>query len=56
MTTRLDAFRTAHGDEYDETRRQHQHYIDPAFHFSSKGVDLIPKLQTFACPVFVETT
>jgi hypothetical protein len=52
----LNAFRTAHGDEYDETRRQHYHCIDPASHFSSKGVDLIPKLQTFVCPVLVETT
>jgi hypothetical protein len=47
----LNAIRTAHGSEYDETRRQHYHCIDPASHFSSKGVDLIPKLETSAVVV-----
>jgi hypothetical protein len=45
MTTRLNAFRTAHGDEYDKTRRQHYYCIDPISHFSSKGADLMPKLE-----------
>jgi hypothetical protein len=45
MTTRLNVFRTAHSSECDEGRRQNYHCIDPASHFSSKGVDLIPKLK-----------
>jgi hypothetical protein len=56
MPTRLNTFRTAHNSECDEGRCQKNYCIDPASHFSSKGVDLIPKLQTFrCCPVLVET-
>jgi hypothetical protein len=54
MTTRLNAFRTAYGDEYDQTRRQNYHCIDPASHLSSKGVDLMHKLEL--PPVVVHVT
>jgi hypothetical protein len=48
MPTRLNTFRTAHNSECDEGRCQKNYCIDPASHFSSKGVDLIPKLETSA--------
>jgi hypothetical protein len=54
MTTRLNAIRTAHSSEYDETHHQHEHCIDSASHFSSKGVDSILKLEL--PPVVVHVT